>query len=316
MRVNEFAVGARGTCRNCGASLKVSLANTRPHRDEQLEPMASAVSGPEAPTVMAGQADGDHCARCGREFRGEWDQYESTAGMICHVCANRATASGEVQEEVGEVKPVHATYNRDGLDMPEPEPPVNEEFIRKRQREELFQRAVLFAALAMIVLAIIATMVTDISPPEPVEDETVAGTVASGEEAEPESPQLPGWAVYVVYLMLFGFSVLTNLITLFLVLGWAEKLPNDTFPANLIALGVVAIGLTILDLLIDFVSSLPMIGFVWVFLGLILKLYIIYSLYNLTLAEVFAYFLAIILAGALVFVTRMMLLALMGAVLL
>lgn len=32
----------------------------------------------------------DCCARCGREFRGEWDRHTRDEGIICNICANRA----------------------------------------------------------------------------------------------------------------------------------------------------------------------------------------------------------------------------------
>lgn len=314
MRVSEFAVGAIGTCTSCGVELKVSLANTRPLGDERLEPMGSRVSTPEAPTEIVGQLDGNHCARCGREFRGEWDQYESASGMVCHICANRAEGPGEVAEEIGEVKPVLAQYSRQGLDMPEPKLPVNPEFEQARNREELFKRALLVAALAMIVLAIFATIFTDFDAqpiPEPTDQ-----AAATEETAKEETPKLPGWVGWAVYAIQFVVSFIAKVLVLFLMLSWVNKLPNDTFGANLIALSVVGFGLAVLDIVIMLLASIPIIGIFWFLLGPIVMLYIIYSLYNLTLAELLLYFVASIVVWGLVTMSRILLLALLASVVL
>ncbi len=310
MRVNEFAIGAKGTCTKCGVELRVSLANTRPIDDEKLEPMGPPLASSEAATEVLGQVDGDHCARCGRAFRGEWDQYESTNGIVCHICANRAAGPGEVQEEVGEVKPVMATYNREGLDMPEPKLPPNPEFIAIHRREEMFKRAVLFAALAMILLAILVTMFGDLSTePIPEPDGSTVTTAGTPEEAP---ATLPRWVLVSVYAIQFAVSFLGKVLVLFLMLSWANKLPNDTFGANLIAISVVGFGLAVLDILIMLLASIPLIGMVWALLGPILMLYIIYSLYNLTFAELLLFFVASIVVWGLVTMSRILLLALLG----
>ncbi len=310
MRVNEFAVGAKGICTNCGVELRVSLANTRPLGDERLEPMGSAVSNAEAPTEVIGQVDGDHCARCGRAFRGEWDQYESASGIVCHICANRAEGPGDVQDAIGEVKPVMATYSRTGLDMPEPKLPPNPEFVAARRREELFKRAVLFAALAMIILAIVATMFTDLeSAPVPEPDDATIAATGTADEAPPE---LPSWVPWAVRGVQFVVSFFGKVLVLFLMLSWAKKLPNDTFGANLIAISVVGFGLAVLDVMIMLLAALPIIGIVWGILGPLLMLYIIYSLYDLTFAELLLFFVASIVVWGILTMTRILLLALIG----
>lgn len=314
MRVNEFAVGAKGVCTNCGAELRVSLANTRPLGDERLQPMGSAVSNAEAQTEVIGQVDGDHCARCGRAFRGEWDQYQSANGIVCHICANRAEGPGDVQDEIGEVKPVMATYSRTGLDMPEPKLAPNPEFVEARRREELFKRAVLFAALAMIILAIVVTMFSDLeSAPVPEPDDTAVATTELADDAPPE---LPGWVPWAVRSVQFVVSFFGKVLVLFLMLSWAKKLPNDTFGANLIAISVVGFGLAVLDVLIMLLAGLPIIGIVWGLLGPILMLYIIYSLYDLTFAELLLFFVASIVVWGILTMTRILLLALIGFVVL
>ncbi len=314
MRVNEFAIGAKGSCTNCGAELRVALANTRPNDDERLEPMGPPVTSAEAATEVLSQVDGDHCARCGREFRGEWDQYESANGMVCHICANRAEGPGAVQDEVGEVKPVMAAYSREGLDMPEPKLPPNPEFIAARRREELFKRAVLFAALAMIVLAIFATIFADLdSQPIPEPEATAEVTGEAGEEAP---AKLPAWVPWVVYSIQFVVSFAGKVLILFLMLSWANKLPNDTFAANFIAIGVVGFGLALLDVAIMLLASIPLIGMVWALLGPLLMLYIIYSLYNLTFAELLLFFVASIVVWGLMTMSRILLLALLASVVL
>jgi len=310
MRVTEYAIGAMGSCTNCGIELKVSMANTRPMGDERLDPMGSQVVISEATTEILGQVDGDHCARCGRAFRGDWDQYESAQGMVCHICANRAEGPGEVQDAIGEVKPVMAAYSRDGLDMPEPERPVNPEFVQARNRDQVFQRAVLFAALAMIVLAIFVTIFADLDT-QPIPDLNEVAT-STEESTEKEPAKLPGWVPWAIYGIQLLVSFSGKVLVLFLMLTWANKLPNDTFGANLIALGVVGFGLTMLDVVIMLLASMPVLGMIWGLLGLMLTLYIIYSLYNLTFAELLLFFVASLVVWGIVTMSRILLLALLG----
>ncbi len=37
-------------------------------------------------------ASAEHCSRCGRELRGDWDRLESSSGILCYICANQGSA--------------------------------------------------------------------------------------------------------------------------------------------------------------------------------------------------------------------------------
>ena len=117
-------------------------------------------------------------------------------------------------------------------------------------------------------------------------------------------------------LVYFGETQRGNVLILFLMLTWVNKLPNDTFTANLISLSVVGFGLSVLSVLIGVLAQIPIVGIVWGILGPFVILYIIYSLYNLTVAELLLYFVAYILVLGLMTISRILLLALLGAIVL
>lgn len=295
MRVNEFAIGAKGSCAQCGAKLVVSMANTRPLEDETLQVMPTGLGGHEQETRALPIVDGKHCARCGRAFRGDWDQYESKLGVICHICANLVQGADKQQETIGEVKPVTAAFNREGIDMPDmPLPPPRPEIAAAKKREAILQRAALFAALGMVVFAILLTVFVDFDTEVPPADEATESTASQGKDSE--DPSLPPWAYFAVKGIGFGLSFLAKLLTLYFLLSWAKKLPNDNIPANVIALSVVALGLAVLDLVVGFAAQIPIVGCVWPILGLAITLYIVWSLYNLSISELLLYFVASLLA--------------------
>ena len=106
-------------CPNCGASVHIPAASeeeeplsefkptkddleTRPDIPDEValffeednavtpepptEPTESITPTPLAESPRKEPA----CARCGRSFRGEWDEIDTDSGVFCHVCANLA----------------------------------------------------------------------------------------------------------------------------------------------------------------------------------------------------------------------------------
>ena len=98
------------TCPQCGAPIRIPAAASEidsaasvesefePSEDVALffedvttEPVVvSSINEDSVPAQASPQQKEPVCARCGRIFRGEWDQVETDTGLYCHVCANLA----------------------------------------------------------------------------------------------------------------------------------------------------------------------------------------------------------------------------------
>lgn len=238
MKVPDTALHTKGVCNACGEVLLVTEENTAP-----LD---------EPPKVDDPWLKGaDNCAKCGRPFRGDWDQHETSEGMLCNICANLAT---------GAPPPKTAGPKR----APKPSPESEGEFIgiRKLEDEEeevvtvrrardenerkpysifgygfdpdspRFQKGLFIAAALVIAVTVFFVLTTDTAPaPEPAITET-------GEPAaEPPSGALLGalriWGVITTFLGYF--------LTLYILLRVTEKLPHGELTRDFITIGGIAL---------------------------------------------------------------------------
>ncbi|MBM3289146.1 MAG: hypothetical protein FJY92_03255, partial [Candidatus Hydrogenedentes bacterium] len=81
MTVSEYAAGMTAPCPACKKPLTVSPENSRPASAAQAIPPPHAPVAPSADmqgqtyTPLRTSSLKTHCARCGREFRGDWDRH-------------------------------------------------------------------------------------------------------------------------------------------------------------------------------------------------------------------------------------------------
>ena len=101
---------------------------------------------------------------------------------------------------------------------------------------------------------------------------------------------------------------------LFFVLHWVNKLPNETLGANLIAVGVVALGLTVFW---EFPFNIfPGIGTFISVVGPFFILYFIYRLYVLSIGQLFLYIIGHGLVTIAVWGTSILIFGLIGLIML
>jgi DNA-directed RNA polymerase subunit RPC12/RpoP len=159
MRVTELAIGSRGRCAECGAVVTVSYRNTRPLEDEILAPPRKAegddpdLREPVSEPVPA-EHQGPGCARCGQQFRGDWDRYQRDEGVVCHRCANRTDDVAPDPAALFE-RPPTISINDLPFELPEEKAPAPEVPTFAKGHPELFRAALWTAAILIMGLAFI-----------------------------------------------------------------------------------------------------------------------------------------------------------------
>ena len=267
-----------------------AVAQFAPADDEDIAIALVARGGEDRPSEP-------HCERCRAPFRGAWDRYETDEGVLCHRCANLAVER-PTQAAVPDPTPAFTAAQRSELARLAADNQVRmeEESARAAERaaaeeggsfsdkyREEIRKVVLVLAVVVVVLAVSVALFGDSGPPRDAEPQA---RVASEEGPSPEE-LIPVWLYYVVRGLMVVMSFVGEFCALFFVLHWVNKLPNDTLGANLIAVGVVALGLTVFW---EFPFSMfPGIGTFISVIGPFVILYFIYSLYTLTFGQLFMY---------------------------
>lgn len=309
MKVSEFTFGMRGRCPHCHAVLTVSEGNTRPLQSAPPPPVED--DAPEFVAAPEPAASGAGCKRCGRAFRGDWDRYSSPKGTVCHMCANLWEAE---LRKGGTIRTELEINVRQGLASVAPiEPPRPKPSFSERHRERLRHFA-LAAGICVIVFVLAAPWFLPNTEPEPT------STVSSGPQPETEQPafltgpqpetEQPAFLTAFVIAVAIVAGVAQEFMPLYLILMWAQKLPNDTVPRNVLAVGMVAVGLYVLG----FVLGLLPIGMLGGLIGIIAHLYVLWGVYELTWFETFVYLIACSIAKGLVWAVKALILGIAGQI--
>lgn len=234
-------LGETVACPKCAAQAAISMQNSAP-----LLPEAASGGTPGA------------CGRCGRKFRGEWDQHRRDELTICDICARQADGSDH------------------GGGAAHPGPPATGEFITREEWEAIHQaspqlvgdaagwRAPLkllaaMAGTAMLVTAVLAYLVY-----------FAPGTVDAYRDG-----QAPGLAAFLARCFVTGFLV--NVAALYALCWYLERLPNDDWRANLAVFSAIGLLLAVIGL--AGVNPLLSGG------SFILSVLIVQRLYDLNLVE-------------------------------
>lgn len=189
LRVSEFAVGASEQCPKCGAVLAITEHNTTPIEDACVSPSAPERRIENRPASTANRKDmtaeeqtaPTQCNRCGRAFRGDWDQHQTAIGLLCHICFNMAETQDRLRALAAEETGAGGAEALSSLALdaqPEPgRPPENEADSDLRQRAEWERRkqaAAAIAGVAIIVVTIFLVFTTDPLPERSSTDPTQA----------------------------------------------------------------------------------------------------------------------------------------------
>ncbi len=284
--VSAAAWGMESICGKCGLTFKVSDKNARPAgeaADEQdLPPKSSR----------------DHCARCGRAFRGDWDKHPTAEGAICHICANQyqdpsttETAAAAIQpSEVPEPDaPDLGILDHDPDDYDDEPPSLGKRFEDFRETRA-FRTGLWIAAISVIVLAIAATFI-DTAPvgerPVRREAESAGGLGLFGPpEAWTESQQTS--VRVVMYLLEAVFLFAPTFAALFVALAYAGRLPGYHWAASAVHVGIVSIGVGFVLYMVSMMLG-AFLGIIGTGLAYIIAMVFVWVIYDLGLNSVLAF---------------------------
>lgn len=286
MRVPESAFGTSVACPSCGGGLYVSLSSVvksgtlapepAPPRAERLESAAAVQAARAVESVLA-----ERCARCNREFRGDWDRHTTPEGIVCNICARRAEPvifSAEPPHAPAQpavkpsgdrrmMMPEYTQISRYIVDEPARKP--------ARDRTKMKRDAIILGAAFLLTMGIIAFF--------PVE------TFLSRTDWEPRGELSRGWGIVVMIVRIIAMFA-GSYIAFYIVLNKANKLPNETFIGNLLVLGPPVVGLAVM-------AMLPVPA---PFAAALLTLYLCFFVYDLSFSEFVELLIFGMLAGVLV----------------
>jgi len=281
MLVPASALGVTGVCVECGAPLTVTLQNSRPRRHrEQGAPGAK-------PEKLAGQSQG--CARCGRPFRGDWDRTPMDVGVFCYRCANLCSSkdpsalAGSAVPALHnpppmprEMHPDRPWQSGDGFDQRLDQ----RHLARRKEFLTKYKGPLIFAAVSALVMMLVMIL--------PVE--RYVAYLIYGADAKPAEEASPVFWTLIAVLGVF-LQIMRYFVTLYLLLAFSNKLPNETFGKNLIAVGAVAIPLGL--------ANLAALNFLLAFSVGIGRILVVWHLYQLEFKHLLLFWLLSLLLGPL-----------------
>jgi len=316
MRVPEDALWKSGTCPKCRRPIRITLDNTRPTPEDvepdsfvadktQMQPKHEAPTPPAKPTPSPFEESGespnqqperaplqeDVCPRCGRPFRGDWDRVQTDAGVLCHICANLAGASTKPAAEEPATLAAYPdmagknieyeTWHEPGWRPPQEKPPeksgrwtLNRKALAEKFRQ--YPAQCIFAGVAiMLMLGILLFW--------------PSGGRESREIAPESAKELSHGAYYFVSTVDLLFGLFMRGLTIYLTLHFTQKLPNDTFGKNAVAVGILALPVWGL-------GFVPGIG--WALASLAM-LYIWVSVFDFSLSDLLVWLLVAFIMGML-----------------
>lgn len=301
MTVSEFAAGMTAPCPACGKPLTVSPANATPVERRPAPPPAPAITpsvgaSDIAYTPLRTASLKSHCARCGREFRGDWDRHPSAAGLVCNICNNFVASSAIATQSSGYVAPVDSMKLDPVLD-PVPAAPIEVEVVEKDWREKympdnaMMQRIAVGAAVAFGLYTVWLLISGAWEVPPAPEDIEAAAAVATAAEL----PKLPLWAGIAMTVLsgCSGFVSTCAGIYIFLMLG--NRLPEDSFLANIIRILPAAVLITALGMGASMFSA----SIIGVVIAIFFVAPIVFVFFGFEAQDIINYPLAMFLAGVL-----------------
>jgi len=269
MVMSEFAVGMRTTCPSCGHPLNVSWQNSRPLDSDEptVAVPVSEVAAKSDASLFAQEQPAEkprlgknHCDRCGRPFRGEWDRHEANEGALCNICVNLVRQVDPNDASSGFVAPIDTLrIERDDEPVPAPVAPTEDQrswFERNWPTEGTMQKIALYGGLAVVVLAALVFVTSGFDVPEM---DTVGKVVADG--STETVPEPAGIAFYVISMITGYFGVYLGM---YIFLSWGNRLPNETLIPNLIAVAPVALLASLLWLVPPVMWIVVLFRWMWV----------------------------------------------------
>lgn len=299
MTVSEYAAGMTAPCPKCGQPLTVSPENSKPIARESAAAATRPTPAPSTSepnthyTPLQTSSLKNNCARCGREFRGDWDRHQSLAGLVCNICWNLVQQKQDLQSS-GYVAPVDSMKLDPVLD-PQPQQPVEVEEVEKSWREKywpdeaMMRRIAIGGAVAfgLYTVYLLISGAWEVGPtPEDVETAT---TMAEGTPL----PELPMWAAALMTGLSAASTFVSTLAGIYIFLMIGRRLPETNVIANLIR---ILPATAVITLLYFAASVIPLAGIAVTF---IFVPAVIFISFGFEAQDIINFPLAMILAGVL-----------------
>ena len=197
---------------------------------------------------------GETCAECRREIRGDWDRFETAAGVICYICSNQATHG--LPERLKSAPERRELSEKDLLIEKEKHVALPQPAWYLNPQSEGFRRALWTLAVGTILFGVYIYLFDESLPP-PAQVQNMGKVVE-------DIAQMPLWARGVLLAWGILTVFLSGLVATYLVLKWFEYLPHDAFLRDILYIGTIVFALTIMHFLLTtmggFVGQLPMFG--------------------------------------------------------
>ncbi|MBN2308256.1 MAG: hypothetical protein JXR94_04755 [Candidatus Hydrogenedentes bacterium] len=300
-RVTQASMGLSGRCPRCGREIIVNDSNlveageSSGFEEEEAGREDLAIEFRSGGSAPAGQG----CARCGRPFRGDWDRYRTSEGVLCNICANRAAEQADTTsapEPVPVMTPAQRAQiaavaaevaSRDLTPAPEAEP--EEESFAERNHERI-RTAVIVAGVLVVAFTVVVVLFDPLSSARHgAGGDTDAAAV---QEAAEDLPPYMGLVALAIQILV---GYVAEFCALYFVLQWANALPNDSLELNIVAVGVGAFCAHVAWLAP--VHMLPLLGMIFGPIRAVAVLYVIHEVYGLSFWECITYLIGHVLLG-------------------
>lgn len=272
----DYTRGLLVTCDACGASIEVTEKNFAGESLPAAKAPADCTARPVTPRVKAAAAahaafadDEDEeaqaerpassrpaqpirkpagpeaaapagCLRCGNDFRGDWDQVETSQGLVCYVCSTQATVGPP--ERIARPATVAESFP----------PPVEEaedapeKFLGFDTASPGFRAALIGAALMTVVTAYFVA-VTGWGASEP-------GMSPVDAVLDPDI-DVPGWLMLVYKTAYFSMGYLILGLTIYLTFWRRDALPGAGLLEDVLLIGAPVAGAAGIGLITAFVAA-------------------------------------------------------------
>jgi hypothetical protein len=266
-------------CPECRGEVRLSEENTAPL--EKAVPVDTGDPGERFETMQweqdrKNEESADHCARCGKAFRGDWDQYESAKGLVCNICAKLATADrADPSEVMGEVKPIQSIQYEEEADIlgrhEELDEPIREPTLAEKYPKEM--QIGLAVGISLLLLTTLYYSLFDTTP-VPTSDRSM----------DVEITKLPYFITLSLDLL---YYVALWVLPLYLTLHMSNKFLFDSPWMNALDVGFVGVGCA-------FISLVPIIGGIF---GWFIMLFVVWHRYDFGLLDLFNWTVCSFIAG-------------------
>lgn len=205
-------LGEAVTCSACRSATMLTLKNSHP-----------VAPAPDALKPVIAAAVTENCTRCGRKFRGPWDQHVREDGTLCDICARQVghapQRSVTANVTTDDLRHVHEAIMPDML-LREPD----------AVRRYYLRVGAMTLAAAVVVAALLGYLLF-----------YAPDSVDAYKQGQVEGLVLLLTERFLSRLIIGFFS-------LYLVLWYFNTLPNDTTVSNVLAVGTVSVLLAVIGM--------------------------------------------------------------------